>query len=220
MAEQTIQGCWLKLVEAAQALGVSEITLRRKIKGGKIPHDFRNGKYYVYVHNDSHSAAYSDLIGAQSNAPFAHQRSHGSSASARHAGMHTAHYLTLEPEAPSPAAPPAAAPPTVASIPRSPTLNTFRPSQGGGFAAAVSQSALQHANQLATHLATQREAQIRSKHGTSGIDWSENEVRMLAAQHRADQKDVLIRTLHRTIEDQQTLIAFLEDAIKKIAVGK
>lgn len=43
------QGQWLKLHEAAYALGVSEITLRRKIKSGRIAHELRDGKYYVFV---------------------------------------------------------------------------------------------------------------------------------------------------------------------------
>lgn len=46
------QGTWLKLVDAAFSMGVSEITLRRKIKSGKIPHEFRDGKYYVFVGNE------------------------------------------------------------------------------------------------------------------------------------------------------------------------
>jgi hypothetical protein len=46
-------GYWLKLGDAAHALGLSEITLRRKVKGGKLAHDFRGGKYYVYLFRDS-----------------------------------------------------------------------------------------------------------------------------------------------------------------------
>ncbi len=40
---------WVKLHDAARQLGVSEVTLRRKIKGGKIPYEFREGRYYVYL---------------------------------------------------------------------------------------------------------------------------------------------------------------------------
>lgn len=46
-------GGWLKLCDAARALGVSEITLRRRVKGGIVPHDFRDGKYYVHLQRDA-----------------------------------------------------------------------------------------------------------------------------------------------------------------------
>jgi hypothetical protein len=46
------RGRWVKLTEAAHLLGISEITLRRRVKGGKIPHDFRDGKYYVFIDSD------------------------------------------------------------------------------------------------------------------------------------------------------------------------
>jgi hypothetical protein len=46
-------GRWLKLSDAARALEVSEITLRRRIKSDAIPCEFRNGKYYVFVSPDS-----------------------------------------------------------------------------------------------------------------------------------------------------------------------
>lgn len=39
----------MKLGEAAQALGVSEITLRRRVRSGRLPYDFRAGKYFVFV---------------------------------------------------------------------------------------------------------------------------------------------------------------------------
>lgn len=42
-------GAWMKLGEAAQALGVSEITLRRRVRSGRLPYDFRAGKYFVFV---------------------------------------------------------------------------------------------------------------------------------------------------------------------------
>lgn len=42
-------GQWMKLTDAAFALGVSEITIRRRIKTGRIPHEFQEGKYFVYV---------------------------------------------------------------------------------------------------------------------------------------------------------------------------
>jgi hypothetical protein len=46
---------WFKLHDAAQMLSVSEITLRRKIKNGKIKHQIKDGKYFVYLNkNDYH----------------------------------------------------------------------------------------------------------------------------------------------------------------------
>ncbi len=52
--------CWMKLGEAAFALGVSEITLRRKVKLGKIPYEFRDGKYFVLLKKDAGTGKYMD----------------------------------------------------------------------------------------------------------------------------------------------------------------
>lgn len=49
MTERVSQGCWLKLQEASQALGVSEITLRRRLKAGKLSYEMKDGRYYVYL---------------------------------------------------------------------------------------------------------------------------------------------------------------------------
>jgi hypothetical protein len=46
------KGRWFKLSEAAQALGVSEITVRRKAKGGQLKAILRNGKYMVFLEED------------------------------------------------------------------------------------------------------------------------------------------------------------------------
>ena len=43
------EGQWLKLNEACRLLGISEITLRRRVRAGLLPHQFQNGKYYVWV---------------------------------------------------------------------------------------------------------------------------------------------------------------------------
>jgi hypothetical protein len=40
---------WFKLVDAAQILGVSEITLRRRLKSNQIPHQLRFGKYLILL---------------------------------------------------------------------------------------------------------------------------------------------------------------------------
>lgn len=47
--DQSGAGRWMKLTEAAFALGISEITLRRRIKAGRLPFEFRDGRYYVLV---------------------------------------------------------------------------------------------------------------------------------------------------------------------------
>jgi hypothetical protein len=47
-----IKGQWYKLTEAAQLLGVSEITVRRKAKAGQVKAVLRNGKYLVYLEED------------------------------------------------------------------------------------------------------------------------------------------------------------------------
>jgi excisionase family DNA binding protein len=40
---------WLSIRDAAQAMGVSDLTVRRRIKDGRIEHRLRDGKYYVRV---------------------------------------------------------------------------------------------------------------------------------------------------------------------------
>lgn len=40
---------WMSIREAALALGVSELTVRRRIKDGKVTYRSENGKYYVNV---------------------------------------------------------------------------------------------------------------------------------------------------------------------------
>ncbi len=58
MSEQECDVEWMKLGEAAFALGVSEITLRRKVKGGKMSHELRDGKYYVLLKKDRETGKY------------------------------------------------------------------------------------------------------------------------------------------------------------------
>ncbi len=58
MSHQVCSSEWMKLGEAAFALGVSEITLRRKVKGGKISHELRDGKYYVMLQKDPETGKY------------------------------------------------------------------------------------------------------------------------------------------------------------------
>jgi hypothetical protein len=51
---------WMKLGDAAYALGVSEITLRRKVKCGKISHEMRDGKYYILLQKNPETGKYLD----------------------------------------------------------------------------------------------------------------------------------------------------------------
>jgi hypothetical protein len=65
MSQQVCPTEWMKLGEAAFALGVSEITLRRKVKGGRISHELRDGKYYVLLQKDPETGKF--LEGAPEN---------------------------------------------------------------------------------------------------------------------------------------------------------
>ncbi len=44
-----LNGRWLKLADAAHSLGVSEITIRRRVRLGRLQHEFRDGRYYVFI---------------------------------------------------------------------------------------------------------------------------------------------------------------------------
>ncbi|MBM3383061.1 MAG: hypothetical protein FJY29_11540 [Betaproteobacteria bacterium] len=47
------KGRWCKLTDAAQLLGVSEITVRRKAKSGQLKTILRNGKYMVFLEENT-----------------------------------------------------------------------------------------------------------------------------------------------------------------------
>lgn len=47
------KGRWYKLAQAAQLLGVSEITVRRKAKAGQLKAILRHGKYMVHLEEDA-----------------------------------------------------------------------------------------------------------------------------------------------------------------------
>jgi uncharacterized coiled-coil protein SlyX len=49
MEQTRNKGRWFKLAEAAQQLGVSEITVRRKAKSGHLKAILRNGRYMVFL---------------------------------------------------------------------------------------------------------------------------------------------------------------------------
>lgn len=87
-SEQEIpeQGTWIKLNDAAHLLGTSEITLRRRVKSGRIPYEFKNGKYYVFIKPGdaqqfkfsppeitNHSEQLSPTMGHRSSTNLSHQ---------------------------------------------------------------------------------------------------------------------------------------------------
>lgn len=53
MENSQTKGRWCKLAEAAQLLGVSEITVRRKAKSGQLKTILRNGKYMVFLEENT-----------------------------------------------------------------------------------------------------------------------------------------------------------------------
>ncbi|APJ02564.1 hypothetical protein [Silvanigrella aquatica] len=55
-------GQWLKLNDAAQLLQVSEITLRRKLKSGKLKSEIRDGKYFIFVQDTEVKEKKNDLV--------------------------------------------------------------------------------------------------------------------------------------------------------------
>lgn len=59
---EVMPGNWVKLNEAAQILSVSEITLRRKIKNGKIKHQIKDGKYFVYLDQNNNQSKINEIL--------------------------------------------------------------------------------------------------------------------------------------------------------------
>ncbi|MCA2961036.1 MAG: hypothetical protein IOD12_12340 [Silvanigrellales bacterium] len=153
-------GYWLKLGDAAHALGVSEITLRRKVKCGKLAHDFRGGKYYVYLHKDDATGRF------------------------------------FEPEE---------------------TLDSRQPRyERTPVGHLSSSSGTTLAPSLTTRLSsTLPSISIRDTRQSPDVDFEGRTAhqRVLALEEALVQKDALVQGLRRTLEDQQTLIAFLEDTI-------
>lgn len=151
-------GYWLKLGDAAYALGVSEITLRRKLKCGKLAHDFRGGKYYVYLHKDEATGRFfepDDTPGA--------------------------------PEPPFERAPGVNAPTNTS--PRGSTLPSIS---------------------------------LRGTRQPHPSDWERKHLqqRVWDLEEALGQKDAQVQGLRRTLEDQQTLIAFLEDTISQLGQAR
>lgn len=146
-------GQWLKLVDAAFALGVSEITLRRKIKSGRIPFEFKDGKYFVYV-------------GENPSAPEAITRA-----------------------------------PVSNQAPRSPTLTRVTKTSDATRFHDTSSFAPRHL----------QPTPVTSSSDSARFMYEE---RISTLEGLLQERDDYIRTLQRQFEDQQTLIAFLEDQIK------
>ena len=67
---------WMTIREAALALGVSELTIRRRIKDGRMAHRLENGKYYVDLNeqaetppSSAHGAVPREHMTTQSDRP-------------------------------------------------------------------------------------------------------------------------------------------------------
>lgn len=58
MENSLAKGRWFKLAEAAQLLGVSEITVRRRAKAGQLKSILRNGRYLVQLEENTELGLY------------------------------------------------------------------------------------------------------------------------------------------------------------------
>lgn len=56
---------WVTIREGALALGVSELTVRRRIKDGRIAHRLVNGKYFINLQSTPHPASRDDQAGVE-----------------------------------------------------------------------------------------------------------------------------------------------------------
>lgn len=54
---------WVTIREGALALGVSELTVRRRIKDGRIAHRLLNGKYFIDLQSAPESSSRDDQVG-------------------------------------------------------------------------------------------------------------------------------------------------------------
>ena len=62
--EVTMSQRWLSIVEYARTYSVSDMTVRRRIKNGKLEAQLKDGKYYIPVTQDHAAAAYADFESA------------------------------------------------------------------------------------------------------------------------------------------------------------
>lgn len=169
---QSTQESWLKLGEAAFALGVSEITLRRKIKAGRIPFELREGKYFVLV---------------DGSAEFAET-------------------AVPEPQPTRMPTPQRMTPPRTNPAPQATTTPTLTRPRTAPVAPQMVR-------------ATQQPMQSPSEHFSHSlmsatIDHARLQARIDELEMLASQQEETIIELRRQFEDQQTLIAFLEERIR------
>jgi hypothetical protein len=137
-----VSGYWMKLGDAADALGVSEITLRRKIKAGKTTHDLRQGRYFVYLLRDNTTGRY------------------------------------FEPEE--------------------------QAKEDLGF----------KSNSLTSTL------NAASKTLSSALEQKKEDVRVKNLESQLQKQNAVIQKLRRSLEDQATLIAFLEETVQRLATQR
>lgn len=70
MEQTRSKGRWFKLAEAAQQLGISEITVRRKAKSGQLKAIMRNGRYMVYLEEDEELGMFTAALDSVITRPF------------------------------------------------------------------------------------------------------------------------------------------------------
>jgi len=58
---------WLSIVEYARTFSISDMTIRRRIKTGKLPAVLKNGKYYISVSIDENGIPYRETKPATAN---------------------------------------------------------------------------------------------------------------------------------------------------------
>ena len=49
---------WLSIVEYARTYSISDMTVRRRIKNGKLNAQLKDGKYYIPVEYENHAASH------------------------------------------------------------------------------------------------------------------------------------------------------------------
>lgn len=174
---QSTQESWLKLGEAAFALGVSEITLRRKIKAGRIPFELRDGKYFVLV--DGSAEPVENTI--------------------------------AEVQAPRTQSPQRATPQRTNTLPQTTTTPTLTRPRTPSVAPQMVRQTSQPSRQA--NVINSAEPFSHSLMSAT-IDHARLQARIDELEMLASEQEETIIELRRQFEDQQTLIAFLEERIR------